>query len=93
MRNEAAEDFLALLKEWERLCKEFKLLGPEHSQEQESCMESVEAEGDEKEDSQSDSEDGSIPDEEFEVQELLAVCHGDPNEVNKPGLYFKVPQI
>ena len=56
-------------------------------------MESVEAEGDEKEDSQSDSEDGSIPDEEFEVQELLAVCHGDPNEVNKPGLYFKVPQI
>ncbi|KAL9328273.1 hypothetical protein ACSQ67_003276 [Phaseolus vulgaris] len=28
--------------------------------------------------------------EDFEVEKLLAVCHGDPNNVKKPGLYFKV---
>ncbi|GAB2279435.1 Alpha-1,3-mannosyltransferase cmt1, partial [Dionaea muscipula] len=29
-------------------------------------------------------------DEEFEVEKLLAICYGDPNEANKQGLYFKV---
>jgi len=28
--------------------------------------------------------------EDFEVEKLLAICHGDPNKVKKPGLYFKV---
>lgn len=27
---------------------------------------------------------------EFEVGKLLAVCYGDPNKVNRRGLYFKV---
>ena len=31
-----------------------------------------------------------VPDVDFEVQDLLAVCYGDPNNLNKPGLYFKV---
>lgn len=81
---------MALLKEWEKLCKEFNLLGPKQFEDQGSDSESVEPEDIEKEDSESDSDDGSIPDEEFEVQELLAVCHGDPNNAKEPGLYFKV---
>ncbi|PON67069.1 C-5 cytosine methyltransferase [Trema orientale] len=89
VRNEPAEDFLSLLKDWEKLCKEFKLLGPEQFEEQDSYLESVEAEDDNKEESDSDSEGGSLSSEEFEVQEILEVCHGDPNNVNKPGLYFK----
>ena len=39
----------------------------------------------------SDGDEGSmVPDVDFEVQDLLAVCYGDPNNLNKPVLYFKV---
>ncbi|KAK7854677.1 dna (cytosine-5)-methyltransferase 1 [Quercus suber] len=38
-----------------------------------------------------DGDEGSmVPDVDFEVQNLLAVCYGDPNKIKKPGLYFKV---
>lgn len=38
-----------------------------------------------------DGDDGSpVPRGEFEVKKLVAICYGDPNEINKPGLYFKV---
>ncbi|KAM6570863.1 putative DNA (cytosine-5)-methyltransferase CMT1 [Cannabis sativa] len=90
VRNEAAEDFLSLLKDWEKLCMDFKLLGPHQSQDQDACLESVEVELDKNEDNTSDSEDTSLSSEEFEVQELLAICHGDPNKLGSKGLYFKV---
>ena len=42
-------------------------------------------------DENKDDDDGSpVPRGEFEVKKLVAICYGDPNETNKPGLYFKV---
>ncbi|CAJ2676008.1 unnamed protein product [Trifolium pratense] len=76
VRNEAAEDFLNLLKEWEKLCNEF-IFKP-----LESAASDEEAD-DEEPETQSDSE-------EFEVERFISVCYGDPNEQKKPGLYFKV---
>ncbi|XP_071724585.1 LOW QUALITY PROTEIN: putative DNA (cytosine-5)-methyltransferase CMT1 [Rutidosis leptorrhynchoides] len=86
VRNEAAEDFLSLLKEWEILCHKFGLIVsdklPEHI---------VSDNEDESEDDE-DSEDGdkSKDAEVFEVGRILAICFGDPNKVKEPGLYFKV---
>ncbi|KAL5540374.1 hypothetical protein UlMin_041226, partial [Ulmus minor] len=92
VRNEAADDFLALLKEWATLCMNFKLLKSEQSEE-ESLVQSDEVgegEGD-KEENGNDDDDSSAPsDGEFEVEKLLAICFGDPNEAKNPGLYFKV---
>ncbi|ESW29967.1 hypothetical protein PHAVU_002G113900 [Phaseolus vulgaris] len=88
VRNEPAENFLALVKAWAKLCEEFSLLGSERSEsgpdmeEDEIDDEDVNVKTEESED-HSDSED-------FEVEKLLAVCHGDPNNVKKSGLYFKV---
>ncbi|KAG5123680.1 hypothetical protein JHK82_030417 [Glycine max] len=84
VRNEPAEDFLNLIKSWAKLCEEFALLGSERL-DSDPDMDEDENEAVRKEESgnQSDSE-------EFEVEKLLAVCYGDPNDVKKPGLYFKV---
>lgn len=83
VRNEPAEDFLNLIKSWAKLCEEFALLGSERL-DSDPDMDEDENEAVRKEESgnQSDSE-------EFEVEKLLAVCYGDPNDVKKPGLYFK----
>ncbi|KAM7505580.1 hypothetical protein LguiB_004484 [Lonicera macranthoides] len=82
VRNEEAENFLKLLVEWEKLCKQFKLLGSEHFEDVSS-----------KPENSNDEEEGEGPavsSDEFEVGKLLAVCYGDPNKDKKPGLYFKV---
>ncbi|GAB4856501.1 Alpha-1,3-mannosyltransferase cmt1 [Ancistrocladus abbreviatus] len=84
VRNEAAENFLSLLKEWEKLCREFAVCA-EESQDRNSELNI--AESDEEEQVE---EEPSLSSEEFEVGKLLAVCYGDPNNVKKPGLYFKV---
>jgi len=89
VRNEPAENFLELIKAWAKLCEEFGLLGSERSEsgsdmeEDEIDEENVDVKKEESEEDHSDSED-------FEVEKLLAICHGDPNNVKKPGLYFKV---
>ncbi|KVH90626.1 Bromo adjacent homology (BAH) domain-containing protein [Cynara cardunculus var. scolymus] len=82
VRNEAAEDFLSLLKEWKNLCKEFCLLGSQHAED--TSIKSEESDSQEKE-GNPDPSDG-----EFEVGKLLAVCYGDPNKVNNKKLHFKV---
>ncbi|CAJ2646712.1 unnamed protein product [Trifolium pratense] len=74
--NEAAENFLCLIKEWAKLCEKFVFKHQE-------IAESDEEADDGELENQSDSE-------EFEVERFLAVCYGDPNESQKPGLYFKV---
>ncbi|CAL5354998.1 unnamed protein product [Camellia sinensis] len=43
VRNEAAEDFLSLLKEWEKLCKEFQLLGSHQSEDSNSEQNSLDS--------------------------------------------------
>ncbi|EOX97070.1 Chromomethylase 1, putative [Theobroma cacao] len=96
VRNETAEDFLCLLKEWEKLCQKFSLLGAdkplengssETSDEEDDDGQGCEEEQEKEREDDGDSEDSS---EEFEVERLLDICFGDPNQVNKPGLYFKV---
>ncbi|XP_060196733.1 DNA (cytosine-5)-methyltransferase CMT3-like isoform X1 [Lycium barbarum] len=88
VRNEAASDFLLLLKEWEQLCASCSLLKsntPPHPLLKVEDEEDDNDGGDEDEGS-GDEEEGEI----FEVQEILEVCYGDPKEIKKPGLYFKV---
>lgn len=83
MRNEAAEDFLCLLKEWQKLCTEYGLLGSKQNEDEAS--ETISSESIKDED-----KDFPVSTGEFEVQRLLDVCYGDPNKVEKRGLYFKV---
>ncbi|KAA8549624.1 hypothetical protein F0562_001358 [Nyssa sinensis] len=86
VRNESAEDFLTLLKEWEKLCISFSLIGNRDSQHTDTIS-MADAEGDEEE---ADSDDGEDDSEVFEVHQVLAICYGDPKESEKPGLYFKI---
>lgn len=87
MRNEPAEDFLSLLKEWAKLHEEFVLKASEKIDSNVDADENVK---DEPEDIKDEAADDSSDSEEFEVEKLLAVCYGDPNSDNKPGVYFKV---
>ncbi|XP_045828597.1 putative DNA (cytosine-5)-methyltransferase CMT1 isoform X1 [Trifolium pratense] len=71
VRNESTENFLNLIKEWEKLCDEFVFKPPESA-------ESDEEADDEEPKNQSDSE-------EFEMERFLSVCYDNPNEAKKPG--------
>lgn len=79
VRNEDAEDFFVLLKEWENLCREFNLLGTQGGE--------MDQESDE---SEIDDDGLAVPSGEFEVEKLVAICYGDPNKLEKRGLHFKV---
>ncbi|KAI3725902.1 hypothetical protein L1987_65698 [Smallanthus sonchifolius] len=80
VRNESAEDFLSLLKEWEKLCQSFSLIGGgDHM--------SVEKDETENEDEE---EDDDLGDEVFEVEKVLSICYGDPKKIKKRGLYLKI---
>jgi DNA (cytosine-5)-methyltransferase 1 len=88
VRNEPAEDFLSLLKEWAKLCEKFVLNGAEST---DSDLNAGEEAGEEADDEADDEAADDSPDSEvFEVERLLSICYGDPNEDEKPGLYFRV---
>lgn len=87
VRNEAADDFLSLLKEWAKLCQYFALYGTDKVPEESLNFMSEEEEEEEEEENHDES---NIPDEEFEVESLIAVCYGDPNKTKKHEVYFKV---
>ncbi|ESQ35713.1 hypothetical protein EUTSA_v10006850mg [Eutrema salsugineum] len=76
VRNEAAEDFLRLLKEWRKLCIKFALISSTEPIESDG---EEEEDGDENDDADEDSDGSEIPPEEFEVDEFLDICFGDPN--------------
>ncbi|KAK9096007.1 hypothetical protein Sjap_021504 [Stephania japonica] len=83
VRNEPADEFLTLLKEWERLCKEFSLLGTETSKKRftsTTCLD----------DNETVEDDSKVPSGEFEVGRLVGICFGDPNNTRKEKLHFKV---
>lgn len=81
VRNEDAEDFFVLLKEWENLCKKFNILGSKDVE--------LEPQGTDSDESEVD--DGVVVSpEEFEVQKFVGICYGDPNNCKKKGLHFKV---
>ncbi|PAN16647.1 hypothetical protein PAHAL_3G074800 [Panicum hallii] len=81
VRKETTDDFLELLKEWEKLCKTYvKLCSKLKSRSSFSAQSSNET----------PECSTIIPPEEFEVWKLVDICFGDPNGVGKRGLYFKV---
>nr|GFB52274.1 DNA (cytosine-5)-methyltransferase CMT3-like [Tanacetum cinerariifolium] len=80
VRNESAEDFLSLLKEWAVLCQTFNVAGGGDFQENQDAEYVEEA------------DDGAAPDDEevFEVEKIIGICYGDPKKINKRGMYLKV---
>ncbi|KAE9607860.1 putative DNA (cytosine-5-)-methyltransferase [Lupinus albus] len=85
VRNESAEDFLELLKEWEKLCKRYKVSDAERKLSLRK-RKSLEV-GKEQVNSQGHND---ISDDELEVSKFVDICYGDPNETRKRGLYLKV---
>ncbi|KAI4327996.1 hypothetical protein L6164_020396 [Bauhinia variegata] len=81
--NESAEEFLELLKEWEKLCRRHKVSDVERGH-----LLRLNSTEEEKEQDNSDSD--NIPDGEYEVSRLVDICYGDPSEAGRRGLYFKV---
>ncbi|OWM68526.1 hypothetical protein CDL15_Pgr023491 [Punica granatum] len=84
VRNEVAEDFLQLLKEWEKLCKRYAVNKTEVTRIVRSKDREV-AQGNE-----STINDVEVPRGEYEVGSLVDICYGDPSETGKCGLKFKV---
>ncbi|KAL1550055.1 Alpha-1,3-mannosyltransferase cmt1 [Salvia divinorum] len=82
VRNEDAENFFVLLKEWESLCKKFNVVGSKDIE--------IEPQGSDSDESEVDDGVVAPAEGEYEVQKLLAICYGDPNQKKKTGLYFKV---
>ncbi|CAJ2676163.1 DNA (cytosine-5)-methyltransferase CMT3-like [Trifolium pratense] len=89
VRNETAENFLLLLKEWEKLCCYFSLITNMVPHEEFTKLFNEEVE----EDDSAEIEENT-GEEIFEVFKVLAVCYGVPKTKkkikNKLGLYFKV---
>ncbi|XP_047330828.1 DNA (cytosine-5)-methyltransferase CMT3 [Impatiens glandulifera] len=84
VRNEFAEDFLNLLKEWLKLCDSFNLTGKNRSD-----VQYVKPETEDDEDT--DDDDKANNNEEiFEVDEILEICYGDPSDRKNQGLFYKV---
>ncbi|KAK3137240.1 hypothetical protein QOZ80_5BG0449640 [Eleusine coracana subsp. coracana] len=80
VRNETTEDFLELLKEWEKLCNTYaKPHSKVNACSDFSTQSSIET-----------PECSTVPPDEFEVSELVDICFGDPNNVGKRSVYFKV---
>lgn len=94
MRNEAAEDFLALLKEWEKLCISFSLVESKEPQQQLDYFGMVDdgGEEDEEDDGSSEADEEDEP-EVFEVEKILSICYGDPKQKGERGLYLKVYEL
>lgn len=85
VRNEAAEDFLELLKEWEKLCKKYVVKDIESIDQLRSSTSTMANEN------ENSPEDIDISSGEYEVSRLVDICFGDPTGTGKRGLKFKVP--
>ncbi|KAL6955719.1 DNA (cytosine-5-)-methyltransferase [Sarracenia purpurea var. burkii] len=83
VRNETADDFLELLKGWEKLCQWYVFNNLDQTQKSR-------AENTRKVKSSSNSpSDVEIPAGEYEVLHLVDICYGDPSKMGKRGLKFK----
>ncbi|KAM0934075.1 putative DNA (cytosine-5-)-methyltransferase [Dioscorea sansibarensis] len=83
VRNESADDFYALIKEWKKLCK--KYVGKELG-----CRESNSRVTDARNSKRKLRDDYTTPHGEYEVSHLVDICYGDPTNLGKRGLKFKV---
>jgi DNA (cytosine-5)-methyltransferase 1 len=96
VRNETAEDFLMLLKEWEKLCIRFSLVKNDDPEKQQTYSFDMDDEDDDDDEEEEDDDNNDVSDnnddsEVFEVEKILEVCHGDPKEIGgQRDLYFKV---
>lgn len=84
VRNEAADDFLQLLKEWEKLCKQYRVKNlertyPSRSKISETVWNNA-----------SSAKGSDTPPDEHEVSSLVDICYGDPCNTGNHGLKFKV---
>ncbi|XP_038685024.1 DNA (cytosine-5)-methyltransferase CMT2-like isoform X2 [Tripterygium wilfordii] len=82
VRNEAAEDFLELLKAWQKLCKRYAS-SIERTHQSRSMASRVAKDND-------GSPSDDISPEEYEVSSIVDICYGDPDKTGKHGLKFKV---
>ncbi|KEH20304.1 DNA (cytosine-5)-methyltransferase [Medicago truncatula] len=82
VRNESAEDFLQLLKEWEKLCKRYNVGDTKNK----TPLRSRNSGGKK----QVNSKAADSSDDDFEVSRIVDICYGDPSETGKHGLYLKV---
>ncbi|KAL6624503.1 hypothetical protein ACP70R_031824 [Stipagrostis hirtigluma subsp. patula] len=80
VRNETTDDFLELLREWEKLCKTYVKLRSKVKGRSNVLTQS----------NNKTLDYSTVPPEEFEVWKLVDICFGDPNCIKKRGLYFKV---
>ncbi|KAF6174081.1 hypothetical protein GIB67_020263 [Kingdonia uniflora] len=81
VRDEYAHNFLRLLIEWEKLCRQFSLLGTAPSEmpcSLPTCDEDIKNDY-----TEVDPNDSSI---DFEVEKLLDICYGDPNKEGNSAL-------
>ena len=82
IRNESAEDFLDLLKEWNKLCKRYVVKDVQKSPTVNSkVLRTAEL---------NSKTSNKIPSGEFEVASLIDICYGDPTNSGKRGLKFQV---
>uniref|UniRef100_A0AAU7N4H5 DNA (cytosine-5-)-methyltransferase n=1 Tax=Vitis davidii TaxID=103354 RepID=A0AAU7N4H5_9ROSI len=89
VRNESAEDFLALLREWEKLCVRFSLIGNEDPNAHD--LDPIDAKSDEEnDDDDNDNSEDEDDFEVFEVQKIIGICYGDPKDKGDRELHFKV---
>ncbi|XP_052210528.1 DNA (cytosine-5)-methyltransferase CMT2-like isoform X2 [Diospyros lotus] len=85
VRTESAEDFLELLKGWERLCQWYVFNNLSRTRKSRAGDEGEEVK------SRVNSPPGvKNPGKEYEVLRLLDICYGDPCKTGKRGLKFKV---
>lgn len=82
-----AEDFLSLVKEWEVLCKYCSLV--KSKEPQQKYIDLFADEDEEENEDEKTEEDEEV----FEVEKILAICYGDPNETKKRGLFLKVFEL
>jgi len=82
-----AEDFLFLLKEWEKLCIHFSLRNSPNSEEYANLhgLNNVEDNEDVSEESENE-DDGEV----FTVDKIVGISFGVPKKLLKRGLYLKV---
>uniref|UniRef100_A0A6N2KBW1 DNA (cytosine-5-)-methyltransferase n=1 Tax=Salix viminalis TaxID=40686 RepID=A0A6N2KBW1_SALVM len=84
VRNEAAEDFLELLKEWQKLCKRYAVNNVGRTHKSRSLASGV------SKPNKNSSKDDDIAPGEYEVARLVDICYGKTDKRGKRGLKFKV---
>lgn len=87
VREESADDFLFLLKEWKGLCVHFKVVKPDGSERSFNLFTTKNTE-DEEEDE--DEEDDVADSEVYEVEKILAIRYGKAKNKEEKELLFKV---